>query len=66
MTIGQSNWLSPAEAARELGLTTQRIRQLMAEGQLGHQWTPLGRLVDADAVEALKAQRDQRNRDAPD
>ena len=60
MTIGQSKWLSPAQAARALHVTPQRIRQLMAEGQLHHEWTPLGRIVDADAVEALRIERSQK------
>ena len=60
MTIGQSNWLSPAQAARELGLTPQRVRQLLVSGQLRYQATPLGRLIDADAVKALRIEREQR------
>lgn len=60
MTAVQDKWLSPAEAARRLGLTTQRIRQLMTAGILRHEWTPIGRLVDAAAVESLRLERKQR------
>ena len=58
MTVGQVKWLSPAEAARELGVTPQRVRQLLAAGRLDYQWTPLGRVIDAAAVEALRTERE--------
>ena len=57
MTVGASKWLSPAQATRELGVTPQRVRQLMNEGHLRHERTPIGRLVDADAVETLRIER---------
>ena len=60
MTVGASKWLSPAQAARELGVTPSRIRQLMAAGRLDYQWTPLGRVVDADGVKALRFERAQK------
>ena len=48
---------TPSEAAYRLRLTTARIRQLMADGRLPHRRTPLGRLLDADAVDALALAR---------
>ena len=60
MTVAVSKWLSPAQAARELGVTPSRVRQLMAGGALPYQWTPLGRVVDVAAVESLRAERAQR------
>ena len=48
---------TPAEAAHRLGLTTARVRQLMAAQRLPHRVTPLGRLLDADAVDAMAAAR---------
>lgn len=60
MTTTQNRWLSPAEAARTLGVTPSRVRQLMAAGYLPHQWTPLGRLVDAAAVEAIRDERERK------
>ena len=44
---------TPSEAARRLGLTPARVRQFMADGRLPHRRTPLGRLLDADAVDAM-------------
>lgn len=59
MSTKQRKWLSPAAAARELGVTPQRVRQLLAAGRLDYEWTPLGRVVDAGAVEALRLERAQ-------
>jgi hypothetical protein len=60
MNAVEERWLSPAEAARALGLTPARIRQMMGSGYLPHQWTPIGRLVDAAAVEAIRAERERK------
>ena len=58
MTVGQDSvWLSTSQAARALGVSPERIRQLMNEGRLHYQRTPIGRLLAADAVEALRAER---------
>ena len=43
--------LTVAEAARKLGITTQRGAQLLNRGKLRHVETPLGRLVDPASVE---------------
>ncbi len=43
-------WLTPAQAANRLGISGQRVRQLMTEGRLDYQHTPLGRLIDAASV----------------
>jgi excisionase family DNA binding protein len=53
---------TPSEAAHRLGLTPARVRQLMAAGRLPHRRTPLGRLLDADAVDALALARSGRCR----
>jgi len=53
----KQRWLTPHQAARELDLTPCRVRQLTAEGRLVHEWTPLGRLIDAADVQRLKAER---------
>ena len=60
MSVLDERWLSPAEAARALGLTPSRIRQMMGSGYLPHQWTPIGRLVNAAAVEAIRDERERR------
>ena len=60
MGIEQGGWLSPAQAARGLGVTPQRIRQLMASGQLRHERTAIGRLIDPEAAKALRLERERR------
>ena len=55
--------LTPAQAARRLGVTPQRVRQLLNAGSLLCVATPLGRLVDAKDVDRLAAER-QRRREA--
>ena len=49
--------LSPAQAARLVGVTPQRLRQLMGEGKLQYVMTPLGRLLDRREVDALVEKR---------
>ncbi len=51
---------STSEAARALGLSAERVRQLAKTGVLPCQQTALGRLYDRAAVEALAARRRQR------
>lgn len=55
--LEEDNFLTVAQAARLLGVTPARVRQMGAEGKLDPRWTPLGRLFDASAVEALRLQR---------
>ena len=50
-------------AARLLGLSEQRVRQLAAAGQLPYEETPLGRLYAVDDVHRLIAQREAAQRD---
>jgi excisionase family DNA binding protein len=57
MEADQVRWLTPSEAARELGVTPARVRQLIVSGRLVHDRTPLGRLVLASSVERLAAER---------
>ena len=52
MSDTAARWMSPSEAARALGLSSERIRQLTNEGKLAAERTPLGRLIDAEAVRA--------------
>ena len=60
-----SPWLSPAGAARELGLSRDMVQILCNRGQLVHQRTPLGRLIDRGSVAQLKETRAaRRQRDA--
>ena len=57
MSSHEDRSYTPSEAARRLGLTPARVRQLMADGRLPHRRTPLGRLLDADAVDAMALAR---------
>jgi hypothetical protein len=52
-------WLAPSAAARLLGVSAPRVRQLMAEGKLEFNWTPLGRVVSVASVADLAEQRRQ-------
>ena len=51
-------WLAPVEAGRELGVTSARVRQLVAGGRLEATPTPLGNLISARSVEALRRERE--------
>ena len=52
-TMAARDWLTPAAAARRLNLTPASIRKLMREERLAYTRTPLGRLVEAESVEAM-------------
>jgi hypothetical protein len=52
--------LTPAQAARLIGLTPARIRQLMRLGQLQYRSTPLGRLIDPTSLQRLLTTRETR------
>ena len=53
-----TDYLSPGEAARRLGVSYQRVDQFMRSGRLAFVQTPLGRMITAAAVETLAAERD--------
>lgn len=57
MTLIADQVLSPSQAGRRLGVSAHRVLQLVNEGRLPAQMTPLGRLIPADAVDALAAER---------
>jgi predicted site-specific integrase-resolvase len=57
-----SGWLSPKGAADRLGVTPQRVVQLARAGEIENILTPLGRLIDPEAVERLAAERETRRR----
>ncbi len=58
-------WLSPAQAARLLGITPQWVRKLAQAGQLRAIETPLGWLIDQEDAIRMAVERqhsgDQRN-----
>lgn len=53
---------SPAQAARVLDVTPQRVRQLADAGVLSCTRTSLGRLIDPGSVQALAAARAEKQR----
>jgi excisionase family DNA binding protein len=60
MIFTEARVYSPAQAASVLGVSTERVRQLGHAGRLPCTRTPLGRLFDADAVDAMARERAQR------
>lgn len=57
MQVDTVEGLSKSQAGRELGLSAQRVSQLMQAGVLTYRTTALGRLVDPEAVASLKIER---------
>ena len=55
--IATQDFLTPSQAARELGLTPQRVVQLADAGRLDCVRSPLGRLFDRRDVARLVAER---------
>ena len=55
--------LTTTGAARRAHVSEQTIRQWMRSGQLDHEQTPLGALIDASDLDRLIAEREQRRRD---
>ena len=51
--VEMSDWLSPAQAARILGVTTARLRQLAISGRVPYEQTPLGRLYRRSVIAGM-------------
>jgi len=49
--------LSTGMVAQRLGVSSERVRQLYAQGVLAATSTPLGKLFDADRVDELAEER---------
>lgn len=61
--MAEPNVIPTAEAARLLGVTTARIRQLVASGELGTvQFAAGGWLVTMSSVKRLLAEKELQNR----
>jgi len=56
-------WLTPAQAARHLGVTPAMVRYWAKHGRVDCQMTPLGRLIGAESVERLVRARAAGSRD---
>lgn len=52
------------EAARRLGVSTQYLGQLAAEGRIAFVATPIGRLFDPVEVERVRQERQSARREA--
>ena len=59
-TAALERYLSPAEAARRVGVTPARIIQLTRAGRLPYVQTSLGRLLPPDAVDQYARERQRR------
>lgn len=58
MTIVElEGWLSPSVSARQLGISKQRLMQLVAAGRLHPKMTPLGRVFSPDEIERVREER---------
>lgn len=56
--------LLPSQAARAVGLSTSRLRQLRLDGQVRVIQTPYGSLYTEDSIEALIARRQAKRTDS--
>jgi hypothetical protein len=55
--IDTTGWLTPAQAARHIGVTPAWIRTLMKRDRVQYVATPLGRLVNPDSLASMRAKR---------
>ncbi len=59
--IEMTDWMSASQAARALGVTNRRVRQMTAARQLDYEQTPFGRMYRRRAIlefaEARKKRR---------
>jgi hypothetical protein len=62
MLVNPEALLSPGAAARQLGVSYERVRQLDAEGRLRVFHTAMGRLIDPRSVEQYASERVVRRR----
>ena len=63
--LDRKGWLTPAQAARVLQISAERVRQLVRAGRLRAVLTPLGRLLPRAEVEAEAERRRQRAAEGP-
>lgn len=52
-----TGYVTPAEAARRLGLSVEMVRTWLKAGRIEHVRTPLGRLIPAAEVERIAIER---------
>jgi hypothetical protein len=56
-TLTFEGWLRPSDAARLLGRSTRRVKELADAGRLEVIWTPYGRLIRRESVLLLIEER---------
>jgi hypothetical protein len=57
-TLPTREWFSTSQAARRLGLSASRLRQLtVVEGRLPYTQTPLGKLIAAEDLTRFAQER---------
>jgi excisionase family DNA binding protein len=60
MAIDVTGYVTPAEAARRLGLSVEMVRVWLKSGRIEHVRTPLGRLIPTAEVERIATERQRR------
>lgn len=58
MATSNGRFLTTSQASRVLGVSAQWVRDLCARGKLEYVGTPLGKLIERQSVERLKAERE--------
>jgi excisionase family DNA binding protein len=58
-----TNYLAPSQAARLLGISAERIRQLVKEGRLDALPSPLGNLIQRESALEYLRTRSTRGKD---
>lgn len=55
--VGYEDWVRTGEAAKILGVSPQRLAQLIGKDRMEIKWTPYGRLVSLTSVMAYDESR---------
>jgi hypothetical protein len=53
----EADWLSTSQVAACLEVSSARVRQMLAAGQIAHWPTPIGRLIAREEAERLAEER---------
>jgi hypothetical protein len=60
MSTATTTKLGAGAAARQLGISTQYLSELAQTGRIKFELCPYGRVYDADEVERVRRERDER------
>ena len=58
--IDTTDYLTPSEAARRLGISVEMVRTWLKAGRIEHIRTKLGRLIPITEIERIAAERQRR------